>query len=138
MSSTSPDACVQDIQIKLDPSNRTRQHDFSEDMGHLLASWGFRAQPEGCTARQLVAIGLARSTGERGIRQLRYEALDDPATMLRARSAQTDAFLDCLRKGARAAPSGPRQELSRMARTIEELNREMAKAIRRIGERGRA
>jgi DNA-binding transcriptional regulator GbsR (MarR family) len=149
------------------PKLSTGQHGFIEDMGHLLASWGLsrttgriyghlliapasvtlddivrdlRIAKSGASvsARQLVAIGLARSTTERGSRRLRYEALFDPQGIIQARAASTEAFLRRLREGARVAPEGPRRELNRMARTVEELNNEMTMVLQRIGKRQRA
>ncbi len=129
-------------------------------MGHLLVSWGFsrttgrmapapvslddlvrdlRIAKSGASvaARQLVAVGLARSTSEPGSRRLRYEALFDTEAIVEARAASTAAFLKRLREGARVAPTGPRQELIRMARAIEEVNDEITKVLHRIGKRGR-
>ena len=74
----------------------------------------------------------------RGSRRLRYEALFDPDAIVEARAASTNAFLQRLRDGARVAPSGPRQELTRMAQAIEEVNDEITKVLHRIGKRRRA
>lgn len=149
------------------PKPTAAQHRFIEDMGHLLASWGFsrttgrlygylliapapvtldevvrdlQVAKSGASvsARQLVLIGLARSTSERGSRRLRYAALFDPDAIVDARAASTEAFLRRLREGARVAPSGTRQELARMARAIEEVNDAVTAAMQRIAKRRRA
>src|ERR1700687_3770665 len=54
-------------------------------------------------ARQLVAFGLARSTGERGSRGVLFAALDRLDAMFAARSESARALQRLLHEGARAA-----------------------------------
>lgn len=135
------------------------QHEFVEDMGHLMATWGLprntgrlyaylllRAGPvsldeiarhlgiakSGASvgARQLAGFGLARPTGERGTRRIRYEPVYSFEPMFAARQRQFRDFLRRLHEGARVAPSGPpRQRLHGMADAMERLVNEMAAGI---------
>jgi DNA-binding transcriptional regulator GbsR (MarR family) len=144
------------------------QHQFVEDMGQNMVSWGLnrttgrvygylliRMEPASLdqitadlemaksgvslAARQLVALGMVRGTGERGSRRLLYEALYDTAAILAARNSQTRDFLDRIRQGAEVAPAGrPRQRLLEMASELHDLYSELPALVRRILERRRA
>jgi DNA-binding transcriptional regulator GbsR (MarR family) len=145
------------------------QHRFIEDMGQDMAGWGLsrtagrvyawlllQSEPTSLdeivaglgiaksgasvAARGLVAMGLARSTGQRGSRRLRYEALREPDALMAARSASVVQFLNRLEQGVCAAPEGPAQvrlrELTGMLRSLEE---EIQQALQRLArERRRA
>jgi DNA-binding transcriptional regulator GbsR (MarR family) len=90
-------------------------------------------------ARQLVAVGLARSAGEPGTRRIRYEALHDIDAIFAARDAQTHRFLGRLREGADVAPPGvARRRLTTLASLVQELTDELPALLRRIRERRRA
>jgi DNA-binding transcriptional regulator GbsR (MarR family) len=144
------------------------QHQFIEDMGQHMVGWGLarttgrvyaylllRVEPAGLdeiaaelemaksgasvAARQLVGLGLARGTGQRGSRRLLYEALYDLEALLAARTTQTRDFLDRIRQGAGVAPAGPpRQRLQGMAMELQELYDELPALLRRVLERRRA
>jgi DNA-binding transcriptional regulator GbsR (MarR family) len=79
-------------------------------------------------ARQLVAFGLARSTGERGSRRVLFSAIDNMEAMFAARSESARSLQRLLLEGARAAStSGTRATLTDMASGIQEvLERESA------------
>jgi DNA-binding transcriptional regulator GbsR (MarR family) len=144
-----------------------QQHQFVEDMGQNMVSWGLnrttgrvygylliRMEPAGLdqitadlkmaksgvslAARQLVALGMVRGTGERGSRRLLYEALYDTEAILAARNSQSRDFLDRIRQGAEVAPEGrPRQRLLEMAAELHDLYSELPALVRRILERRR-
>ncbi len=127
------------------------QHLFVENMGQLMATWGLprntgrlyaylllRAAPvsldeiaadigvakSGASvgARQLAASGLARASGERGSRRIRYEPVYALEPMFEARQRQFAALMARFHEGARAAPAGaPRQRLVAMANTLERV-----------------
>jgi len=84
-------------------------------------------------ARQLVAFGLARSTGERGSRRVLFSAIENMEAMFAARSESARSLQRVLREGARAAStSGTRTTLTDMASGIEEiLERESAALMAR-------
>ena len=143
------------------------QHDFVDHMGQQMAGWNLprttgrvwayllmRGEPavlddiardldvakSGASvgARQLVAFGLARSTGERGSRRVLFSAIDSMDAMFRARSESARALERLLREGARAAStSATRATLSDLASGIEQvLDREsQALATPRKGKR---
>jgi DNA-binding transcriptional regulator GbsR (MarR family) len=143
------------------------RHQFIEDLGHTMVSWGLtrttgriyaylllRSAPASLddmtdeldiaksgasvAARQLVAIGLARTIGARGSRRLLYEALLDPDNLMAARNAQTRIFADRLRQGAHAAGPGlARRRLDEMAGIVEDLSAELPALVRRVRERRR-
>jgi len=145
----------------------TVRHQFIEDLGHTMVTWGLtrttgriyaylllRGAPASLdemadeldiaksgasvASRQLVAIGLARAGGARGSRRLLYEALLDPDAIMAARNAQTRIFADRLRQGAHAAGPGlARRRLEEMAGIVEDLSAELPALIRRIRERRR-
>jgi len=145
----------------------TIRHQFIEDLGHTMATWGLTRTTgriygylllRGSSAsldemadeldiaksgasvasRQLVAIGLARAGGARGSRRLLYEALLDPDAIMTARNAQTRVFADRLRQGAHAAGPGlARRRLEEMAGIVEDLSAELPALIRRVRERRR-
>jgi len=143
------------------------QHDFVDHMGQQMAGWNLprttgrvwayllmRGEPavlddiardldvakSGASvgARQLVAFGLARSTGERGSRRVLFSAIDSMDAMFKARSESARALERLLREGARAAStSATRATLTDLASGIEEvLEREsQALATPRKGKR---
>jgi DNA-binding transcriptional regulator GbsR (MarR family) len=72
------------------------------------------------SARQLVALGLARASGERGSRRVRYQALYTLDAIFAARVAQVHELLKHLRQGAGAASIAEAQRhLSDMASGLE-------------------
>jgi len=138
------------------------QHDFVDHMGQQMVGWNLprttgrvwayllmRGEPavlddiardldvakSGASvgARQLVAFGLARSTGERGSRRVLFSAIDNMEAMFAARSESARSLQRLLREGARAAStSGTRTTLTDMASGIEEiLERESAALLSR-------
>ena len=138
------------------------QHDFVDHMGQQMVGWNLprttgrvwayllmRGEPavlddiagdldvakSGASvgARQLVAFGLARSTGERGSRRVLFSAIDDMEAMFAARSESARSLQRLLVKGARAAStSGTRARLTEMASGIDEiLERESAALMAR-------
>jgi predicted transcriptional regulator len=143
------------------------RHQFIEDLGQTMVSWGLsrttgrvyaylllRSSPASLdemtgelhfaksgasvATRQLAAIGLARPIGARGSRRVLYEALLDPEAIMAARNAQTRIFADRLRQGARVAGQGPaRRRLDEMAGIVEDLSAELPALVRRVRERRR-
>ena len=141
------------------------QHDFIEDMGQLVVGWGLprntgriygylllhsepaslaqvAAQvgiaPSGVSVatRQLVQLGLARGTGQRGSKRLLYEALLNLEAIIAARTPMLVDLQARLRQGARAAQAGPgRRRLEDMADMVQELQDELPALVRRISER---
>ena len=135
------------------------QHHFVENMGQLMATWGLprntgrlyaylllRAAPvsldeivadlgvakSGASvgARQLAAFGLARASGERGSRRIRYEPVYAMEPMFEARQRQFAALMARFHEGARAAPAGAaRQRLVDMAKTLERIVDDVAAGI---------
>jgi DNA-binding transcriptional regulator GbsR (MarR family) len=127
------------------------QHDFVDHMGQQMVGWNLprttgrvwayllmRGEPavlddiardldvakSGASvgARQLIAFGLARSTGERGSRRVLLSAIDSLDAMFAARSESAHALQKLLHEGARAAAtSGTRTRLADMAEGIEEI-----------------
>lgn len=138
---------------------KTAEEQFIEDMAQLLVSWGLprttgrvygllllQATPTdldeivgvldvaksgaSIAARQLVALGLARASGERGTRRVRYEALYTLEAIFAARVAQTHDLLSQLRVGARVASVGPaRRQLTEMAHGLELWIREVSQMM---------
>jgi len=138
------------------------QHDFVDHIGQQMVGWNLprttgrvwayllmRGEPavlddiardldvakSGASvgARQLVAFGLARSTGERGSRRVLFSAIENMEAMFAARSESARSLQRLLREGARAAStSGTRTTLTDMASGIEEiLERESAALMAR-------
>lgn len=127
------------------------QHDFVDHMGQQMAGWNLprttgrvwayllmRTEPavlddiardldvakSGASvgARQLVAFGLARSTGERGSRRVLFSAIDNMEAMFAARSESARSLERLMREGARAAStSSTRARLAEMASGIGEV-----------------
>ena len=82
------------------------------------------------SARQLAAFGLARASGERGSRRVRYEPVYALEPMFEARQRQFAALMARFHEGARAAPAGaPRQRLVAMANTLERVVDDVAAGI---------
>jgi len=108
------------------------QKRFVEDMGQHMVGWGLprttgriyaylllRPEPAdldqitkdldvaksgaSVSTRQLISFGMVRATGERGTRRLRYDALYDLDAIIAARTAQSLAFFERLKEGARIA-----------------------------------
>ena len=127
------------------------QHDFVDHMGQQMVGWNLarttgrvwaylliRGEPavldeiardlevakSGASvgARQLVAFGLARSTGERGSRRVLFSAIDNMEAMFAARSESARSLQRLLLEGARAAStSGTRATLTDMASGIDKI-----------------
>ena len=127
------------------------QHDFVDHMGQQMVGWNLprttgrvwayllmRGEPSvldeiardldvaksgaSVGARQLVAFGLARSTGERGSRRVLFSAIDNIHAMFAARSESARSLQRLLLEGARAASnSATRATLTDMASGIEEI-----------------
>jgi len=144
-----------------------QQHDFVEDLGQLMASWGLprntgrlyaylllRSTPvsldelvtelgiakSGAStgARQLTGFGLARAVGEPGTRRIRYEPVYSLEPMYTARRRQFDAFIECLVRGARSASSGPKQRMNEMASVVRELEDDLTEVIAKTKRKTRA
>lgn len=124
---------------------------FIEDMGQYMLGWGLsrnvgriygyllvqpgpasldqiagavRLAKSGVSlaARQLVQLGLARGSGERGSRRLLYEALPSLEAIFAARNAQTLELMERLRQGARATESDTRRaQLEHLADSVREF-----------------
>lgn len=122
---------------------------FIDDLGDLMVSWGLprstgrvyglllaRGEPmsldaiadilgsaksgASVAARQLVSLGIARVSGERGSRRVRYEALYTLEAIFAARSAQVGQLLHHLRNGASVAESAnTRARLEEMADGVQ-------------------
>jgi hypothetical protein len=108
-------------------------------LDEIVAVLGVAKSGASVAARQLVAIGLARSMGERGSRRIRYEALPDLDAIFGARDAQSRVFLERLQAGAAVAPPGaPRRQLTALAGAVQDLVDEQPAVLRRIRERRRA
>ena len=107
-------------------------------LDEIIAEVGVAKSGASVAARQLVSIGLARATGERGSRRIRYQALMDIDAVFAARNAQTRVFLARLKEGVAAAPAGPaRRQLATMAGQIDEFLGDVPAVLRRIRERRR-
>ncbi len=91
-------------------------------------------------ARQLVAFGLARVTGERGGRRVLFSAIDSLDAMFAVRSESARSLMGLLNEGARAASSSAsRAKLHDMASGIDEiLQRERAALTARRRKEKRA
>jgi DNA-binding transcriptional regulator GbsR (MarR family) len=128
---------------------KPQEEQFVEDLGQNMVSWGLsrttgrvygllllRSDPVGLeeiaqtldvaksgasvSARQLVSMGLARSSGERGSRRVRYQALYTLESILAARSAQINELLQRLREGSTVATSThARRQLATMTSELE-------------------
>ncbi|HEY6201950.1 MAG TPA: transcriptional regulator [Candidatus Limnocylindria bacterium] len=149
---------VLNVQMKQNQAKMTAaQHSFIDHMGQQMVGWNLprttgrvwaylliRGEPavlddiahdlevakSGASvgARQLVAFGLARTTGERGSRRVLVSAIDNMEAMFAARSESARSLQRLLLEGARAASTpGARTTLSDMASGINEiLERESA------------
>ncbi len=143
------------------------QHDFIEHMGQQMVGWNLprttgrvwacllmRGEPavlddiardlavakSGASvgARQLVAFGLARSTGERGSRRVLFSAIDNMEAMFAARSESARSLQKLLLEGARAASkSGTRATLTDMASGIGEILERESAALTARNRKGR-
>jgi DNA-binding transcriptional regulator GbsR (MarR family) len=148
---------VLNVQMKQNKAMTAAQHRFVDHMGQQMVGWNLPrttgrvwayllmrgeaavldeiagdldVAKSGASvgARQLVAFGLARSTGERGSRRVLFSAFDNMEAMFAARSESARSLQRLLLEGARAAStSGTRATLTDMASGIEEiLERESA------------
>ncbi len=89
-------------------------------------------------ARQLLAFGLARSTGERGSRRVLFSAIDNMDAMFAARSESARAVMRLLNEGARVATApATRTKLREMASTVGEILERESKAIVARGRKGK-
>jgi DNA-binding transcriptional regulator GbsR (MarR family) len=72
------------------------------------------------SARQLVSMGLARASGERGSRRVRYEALYTLESIFAARTAGINELLERLREGSAVASSKrARRQMAGMSQDLE-------------------
>jgi DNA-binding transcriptional regulator GbsR (MarR family) len=157
------------IQEKSNMRNLTdEEHRFIEDMGQAMVGWGIargtgriygylllRAEPAGLDqiagdlevgkssvsvgARQLVSLGLARSSGERGSRRVFYEALYTLEAIFAARNAQANDLLARLSQGALAATTDEgRERLREMADLLRDFMTQGPELLRLLRERRRA
>ena len=143
------------------------QHEFVDHMGQQMVGWNLprttgrvwaylliRGEPavlddiardldvakSGASvgARQLVAFGLARGTGERGSRRVLFSAIDDLDAMFAARNASAFALQKLLNEGARAASrSGTRARLTDMALGIGGILERESAALATRGRKGK-
>lgn len=105
-------------------------------LAQVAAELGIAQSGVSVATRQLVQLGLARGTGQRGSKRLLYEALHSLEAIFAARTAMLVDLLARLRQGARAAAAGPgRRGLEEMADMVQELYEEMPALVRRISER---
>jgi DNA-binding transcriptional regulator GbsR (MarR family) len=89
-------------------------------------------------ARQLVAFGLARSSGERGSRRVLFSAIDSLDAVFAARSETARALQRLLQEGARAAAtSATRAKLTDMASGIGEILEREGEALAAHARKGR-
>ena len=149
------------------PKMTATQHDFVDHMGQQMVGWNLPrttgrvwayllmrgesavldeiardldVAKSGASvgARQLVAFGLARSTGERGSRRVLFSAIDNMEAMFAARSESARALQRLLLEGARAAStSGTRATLTDMASGIQEILERESAALGARGRKGR-
>ena len=143
------------------------QHDFVDHMGQQMAGWGLprttgrlwayllvRGAPTALDdivrdldvaksgasvgARQLVAFGLARSTGERGSRRVLFSAIDSMDAMFAVRSESARSLMTLLHEGARVASTpATRSKLREMASTIDEILERESVAIAARSRKGK-
>ncbi|HEV8653982.1 MAG TPA: hypothetical protein VGR85_00520 [Candidatus Limnocylindria bacterium] len=143
------------------------QHDFVDHLGQQVVGWNLprttgrvwaylliRGEPavlddiardldvakSGASvgARQLVAFGLARSTGERGSRRVLFSAIDNMDAMFAARSESARAVMRLLNEGARVASMpATRAKLREMASTVDEILEREGAAIASRSRKGR-
>lgn len=105
-------------------------------LARVAAELGIAHSGVSVATRQLVQLGLARGTGQRGSKRLLYEALHNLDAIFAARTAMLVDLLARLRQGARVAPAGPGQRrLEEMADMVQEIYEELPALVRRIGER---
>jgi DNA-binding transcriptional regulator GbsR (MarR family) len=149
------------------PNLTNDEHRFIEDMGQTMAGWGIprstgriygylllRAEPAGLDqiagdlgvgksgvsvgARQLVSLGLARSSGERRSRRVLYEALHTLESIFAARNAQANDLLARLRQGARAATmQASREHLQEMADLMQDFMDQGPELLRMLRDQRR-
>jgi len=143
------------------------QHDFVDHMGQQMVGWNLprttgrvwaylliRGEPavldeiardldvakSGASvgARQLVAFGLARSTGERGSRRVLFSAIDNMNAMFAARSESARAVMRLLNEGAQVASTpATRAKLREMASTVDEILARESAAIAARSRKGK-
>ena len=143
------------------------QHDFVDHMGQQMAGWNLprttgrvwaylliRGEPavlddiardldvakSGASvgARQLVAFGLARSTGERGSRRVLFSAIDNMEAIFAARSESARALQSLLHEGSRVAPtSATRTRLADMASAVGEVLQREGAALAARSRKGK-
>lgn len=105
-------------------------------LAQVAAELGIARSGASVATRQLVQLGLARGTGQRGSKRLLYEALHSLDAIFAARTTMLVDLLARLRQGARVAPAGPGQRrLEEMADMVQEIYEELPALVRRIGER---
>ena len=144
------------------------QHQFIEDLGQHMTTWGLprttgriygylllRMEPASLdeignalemaksgasvAARQLVALGLARSRSQPGSRRVLFEALYSLEAIFVARNSQVIELLARLRQGARVAPAGPgRRQLEEMADMLQDFLNLGPELLRQLRERERS
>jgi DNA-binding transcriptional regulator GbsR (MarR family) len=140
---------------------KPQEEQFVEDLAQDMVSWGLsrttgrvygllllHSDPVGLeeiaqtldvaksgasvSARQLVSMGLARASGERGSRRVRYQALYTLESILAARTAQINELVQRLREGATVASSThARRQLATMTSDLESWMTTAAAMMRR-------
>jgi DNA-binding transcriptional regulator GbsR (MarR family) len=144
---------------------KQQEEKFVEDLGQNMVSWGLsrttgrvygllllRSDLVGLeeiaqtldvaksgasvSARQLVSMGLARTSGERGSRRVRYQALYTLESILAARTAQINELLQRLREGSTVASSiHARRQLATMTSDLENWMATAAEILNRTTRR---
>jgi hypothetical protein len=101
-------------------------------LDELAAALGIAKSGASVGARALAAYGLARASGERGSRRVRYEALRAVEAIFAARNRQLLELVARLREGARVAtPGQARRQLGAMADVMEGLARDLGGTLAR-------
>ena len=89
-------------------------------LDEIAAAVGIAKSGVSLATRQLVHLGLARGTGERGSRRLLCEALPNLEAIFAARNAQALELIERLHQGARATASSQRRhQLEQLAETMQ-------------------
>ena len=155
------------LQEQNEPHLPVEQREFIEDMGQHMLGWGLTrnlgriygylllqpgvasldqiAEAVGMAksgvslaTRQLVQLGLARGSGERGSRRLLYEALPSLEAVFAARNANALELMERLRQGARATASEPRRaQLEQLADAMREFIDLAPRVMREMRDRRR-
>ena len=73
------------------------------DLDQITRDLGVAKSGASVSTRQLISFGMVRASGVSGSRRLRYDALYDLDAIIAARTAQSLAFFERLKEGARIA-----------------------------------